>query len=217
MFVTTLRRLLDPKADGGGTGDPTPTPEPEPTPTPEPTGDATGQKKPKGGKEGKDGDESPAEKTFTQADVDRIVKERLERDRVKAQKDAEEKALKDQGEWKKLAEQREAETLAERAGRAADQQALRQARLEHHTELEAFTMGFNDTDDVRLADFSSVTFDDKGQPNRAEIRKVLDALVKAKPHLMERRPLPNGTPARAPGAPPPPDQRRRVPRTSALS
>jgi hypothetical protein len=53
--------------------------------------------------------------TFTQADVDRIVQERLTRaqnkakaDADKAKSEAEQAALQQQGEWKTLAEQREA-------------------------------------------------------------------------------------------------------------
>lgn len=55
-----------------------------------------------------------AEKTFTQADVDRIVKERLEREKAKAEEAAAEmkrkavaEAAAKNGEWQKLAEQRD--------------------------------------------------------------------------------------------------------------
>lgn len=63
-------------------------------------------------------------RTFTQADLDRIVTERLakekQRSEVAAQRaraDAERKAAEEQGEWKKLAEQyrTEAETERQRA------------------------------------------------------------------------------------------------------
>ena len=56
------------------------------------------------------------EKTFTQFELDAIVKDRLEREKrksteaaEKARKEAEEKALQEQGEFKTLAEQRAAE------------------------------------------------------------------------------------------------------------
>lgn len=70
------------------------------------------------------------ERKFSQADVDRIVKERLDREKSKADtaaqkaaKDAETKALAEQGEWKKLAEQRAAE-LADLTGKLKEQDAL---------------------------------------------------------------------------------------------
>ena len=56
------------------------------------------------------------EKTFTQADVDKIVSERLEREKRKAtdaankaKEEAEQKALAEQGEWKTLAEKYQGE------------------------------------------------------------------------------------------------------------
>lgn len=72
---------------------------------------------------------APEEKKFSQADVERIIKERLERerkkaeqDRQKAEEDARAKALKEQGEFKQLAEE----------------QALRLAKLEEQVkEVEA--------------------------------------------------------------------------------
>lgn len=67
------------------------------------------------------------ERTFTQADLDRIVTERLAKERqrseaqtAKARADAERKAAEEQGEWKKLAEQyrTEAAQAAEEAKHA---------------------------------------------------------------------------------------------------
>lgn len=56
-------------------------------------------------------DTPPAGRSFTQEDVDRIVQERLERERQKqekaadkARREAEEQAAKDQGKWQELAE-----------------------------------------------------------------------------------------------------------------
>lgn len=64
---------------------------------------------------------SGADRTFTQADLDRIVTERLAKERqrseaatAKARTDAERKAAEEQGEWKKLAEQYKTEAAAER-------------------------------------------------------------------------------------------------------
>lgn len=62
-----------------------------------------------------------AVKTFTQAELDAIVKERLERERKKAEtaaqkaaQDAEAKALREQGEYKTLFEKVQADLAAER-------------------------------------------------------------------------------------------------------
>ena len=61
------------------------------------------------------------QRTFTQADLDRIVTERLAKEKqrseaasAKARADAERKAAEEQGEWKKLAEQYKTEAEAER-------------------------------------------------------------------------------------------------------
>lgn len=76
--------------------------------TPAATGDATGQDTPANG--GTAGAQQP-EKTFTQADVDRLIADRLARQKAaleaqqsKAAKDAEAAQLAEQGKWKELAE-----------------------------------------------------------------------------------------------------------------
>jgi F0F1-type ATP synthase membrane subunit b/b' len=77
----------------------------------EPTGDATGK-------------EPTAEKTFTQADVDKIIAERLQRAKqqaeqatAKATAEAERKAAESQGQFKELYEKTLAEVEAERKAR----------------------------------------------------------------------------------------------------
>ncbi len=73
------------------------------------------------------------QRTFTQADLDRIVTERLAKEKqrsealaAKAKADAERKAAEEQGEWKKLAEQykTDADTAAAKA-KAAELAVLR--------------------------------------------------------------------------------------------
>lgn len=61
------------------------------------------------------------QRTFTQADLDRIVTERLAKEKqrseaatAKAKADAERKAAEEQGQWKTLADQYKAEAEAER-------------------------------------------------------------------------------------------------------
>ena len=74
---------------------------------------------------------SGEQRTFTQADLDRIVTERLAKEKqrsealaAKAKADAERKAAEDQGEWKKLAEQYKSEAVAEQAARKAAEIAI---------------------------------------------------------------------------------------------
>lgn len=73
------------------------------------------------------------QRTFTQADLDRIVTERLAKERQRgeqaaqrARQEAERKAAEEQGEWKKLAEQYKSEAEAERLrAQAASLQVMR--------------------------------------------------------------------------------------------
>lgn len=72
------------------------------------------------------GQQTEAPRTFSQADLDRIVAERLERAErkaaekaEKARADAEAKALKEQGEYQKLFEKAQAELEQERQARKA--------------------------------------------------------------------------------------------------
>jgi hypothetical protein len=110
MFLRFIGpRLLSPE---GGAG----------TATPPPTGSDPGSSNADGGDPGKvpassSGDDpKPIDRTFTQADLDRIVKDRLadsqrrtEQKAAADRKAAEDKALADNAEWKTLAEQRASE------------------------------------------------------------------------------------------------------------
>jgi len=77
----------------------------------------------------------PEEKKFTQADVDRILKERLERAGKAAKDQADAEAAKKNGEWQKLAEQREQEL-------ATTQAQLREERVRSI----AARLGISDTE-----------------------------------------------------------------------
>lgn len=84
----------------------------------EPQGDGSPEDKTDGGSE-------ESEKRFTQAELDEIIKDRLKREKKKAEDEAERKRLEDQGEYKELLEkatQRLAEKEAEIAER--DRKAL---------------------------------------------------------------------------------------------
>ena len=116
------RHYLSPTAPNGAAAPP-PAEAPPGSQPDTPTDDAPGsEEKPP---------EETADKSFTQADVDRIVKERLEREREKAAK-AEAKAKKE-AEMAGLAQQQEWQTLA-----AKRQEALQEMeeRLKDHDELQ---------------------------------------------------------------------------------
>jgi multidrug efflux pump subunit AcrA (membrane-fusion protein) len=86
-------------------------------------------------------DDPPAGR-FTQEDVDRIVSERLDRERRKtereseeAQRKAREDALKEQGKYKEIAEQH-ASTIAERDGRIQELEAAETERDDYKQKFE---------------------------------------------------------------------------------
>ena len=110
MLFDLLRRGWYFDKDGGAGGAPGDGTEEDPAKDPSDAGDDKDK-----GKAGKD------EKTFTQAELDQIVKDRLERERKKheadaekARKQAEAAALEKNQEWQKLAETR-AQELADLA------------------------------------------------------------------------------------------------------
>lgn len=120
-----LRRFSPDTGGGSSGGD---------TGNPPPTGSDPGSSNAGGGAPGQapapdsssgDSDDDKPEKTYSKADLNRIVKERLAEEARKAQtkaaaekKAAEEKALADNAEWKTLADQRAAE-LAQTKEQAA--------------------------------------------------------------------------------------------------
>jgi hypothetical protein len=144
-----------------------------------PTGDTTGATQPKSG-----GDEA----RFTQTDVDRIITERLARERQKTEEEAkkarsaaEEKALAEQQKFQELAEKR-ARELAEAQSQMTAMQAEREKeRLRSAVEREATALGFADPEDAALlADLSKVVAGEKGYTG---IKEALEDLLKRKPHL----------------------------------
>jgi hypothetical protein len=113
--------------------------------THEPNGDAAGKN---GGKDNKA--QGSAERLFSQAEVDRIVKERLEREQEKAQNaakkaaetaraEAEAKALAEQGEFKKLFEQ-----ASDKLKALESLQAQAEAAQENAKRLEKALVGYRD-------------------------------------------------------------------------
>lgn len=125
-------RYLSPDAITGAAAPTATAPNGQPPAT---TGDATG-----------DGQTpvTTADKTFSQADVDRIIKERLEREQEKARK-AEEKARKEaelaglaqQQEWQTLAAKRQ-EALQEMEERLKPFEEMQERMGKYETALTAF-------------------------------------------------------------------------------
>lgn len=141
------------------------------------------------------------DQTFTQADVDRIVKERLERAKAKfadyddlkaraAKLEELERAQMD-GEQRKAKDlQALADRLAE-AERARDE-ALAQGRdrlLRAEVTMQAAAMGFAYPADIyRLADLSQASIDESGSV--AGIQEALSQLAKDRPDYLRRQSAP---------------------------
>lgn len=149
-----------------------PTPDPEPNPEPE--------------------------KTFTQSEVDAIVRDRLARDR-KGREDYDNIKAKladfegKQTEWsaaKEAAEKRaqEAEEARTKALETANQRLVKAEFKELATTGEVKIRPDAIDDAFKLADISGVTVDDAG--NVAGMPDVIKALVASKPYLGEQ---PNGS------------------------
>lgn len=129
-------------------------------------------------------------KTFSQEEVDRIVSERLTRERSKLGdiKDLQRRAA----EYDKLAEAQKSEVQkAADAAKAAAEQATRAERDSHwqarivRAEVRAAAGGklADPEDAVRLLDLSSFDLDDEGNLDTAKVAAAIDALLKAKPYL----------------------------------
>lgn len=128
------------------------------------------------------------DKTFTQADVDRIVQDRLTRERNKIGDldDLRRKAEKyDELEAQNKTDLEKANTRAETAEKlAADLEAkLKDTSLSNAIKDAAGAAGFIDANDAAaLIDRSSIEFDGDVPKN---LDKLLGALAKAKPHLVK--------------------------------
>lgn len=127
-------------------------------------------------------------RTFTQSDLDRIVSERLRREREKLGDvdDLRRKA----SEFDKLQEASKTELEKEREQRTkletektALQRELQETRLRGHISDAATRLGFHDPEDAwRLLDLASVDVDENGKPKNADT--LLKELGERKPHLV---------------------------------
>lgn len=136
-------------------------------------------------------------KTFTQADVDRMMAARETRDRDKLRRelepdirarieaDAKTAALKEQQEFKPLYEAEQAKaTAAETA--LQEREAAYQARLiRADVRTAAAQLNVLEPDDVyHLLDLSAVTLNGEGEPTN--VAALVKALVEAKPYLVKQ-------------------------------
>lgn len=156
---------------------PDPTPDPKPDPAPDPNPD-------------------PAGATFTQTDVDRIVKDRLKRESLKYEgfEDFKAKAAEldkiREGEKTDLEKAREALAAAEKVAADAAAQA-KDSLLKAAVVSEAATRNVVDPEAAFvLIDRSVIEFDDTGSPTN--VATAMDALIEAKPYLTAKSGKPAG-------------------------
>lgn len=154
---------------------------------------------------GDQGEQSES-KAFTQADVDRIIRERLERERTryadyedlkKAAKKLKEIEEAQLSETQRLEKERdEAKAQAEAAGAAAQarEAEINSRLIRAEVRVVAAELGFaNPEDAYHLADLAGVAVDDEGVVSG--VKKALEKLSKEKAYLLK-------TENRAPGTPP---------------
>jgi len=129
-----------------------------------------------------------ADKSFSQADVDRIVQERLARAKTTPPDDYEElKAAKAELDKIRDGEKTELQKAQERAQqlereRDEAQTSAKETRLRSAIVAEAAKKGVSDPQDaIALIDRSKLQLDDDGNPTN--IAEAMEALLEAKPYL----------------------------------
>lgn len=140
------------------------------------TGKTEGTNPEVGKPEVKDRKPSESEKTFTQADVDRIIKGRLAK-YEKAALDVEKvQAERDEAIAKAVA-QAKAEVSAESALRVAEESAR----------LVATQLNFHDAEDALAGVALAEYVDDSGEVDRGGLRKAFENLAQRKPYLVKQQ------------------------------
>lgn len=161
------------------------------------TGDAPGAEEPKSGD-----DKGKAEAKFTQADLDRIVTERLERERQKQEKVAEDARKK--AEEEALATRQEFEKLAEQRGQTIDK--LKPELEKAKADVETLQSRVQALEEAMRADVSAELNGLNLQASVAELLKGKDLLEQRTWLTAHREELKK---SRGQGAPPSPDPNRR--------
>ncbi len=165
------------------------------------------QQEPEGG-EGPQGEgQQPEAPRFNQADVDRIIKERLERERTRyadyedlKKSAAELKKLQDAqlGEKERLEKQlTEAQQAAAQAATAAQarEAEINSRLIRAEVRVVAAELGFANPDDAyALADLAGVEVAEDGSVSH--VKKALEKLAKEKAYLLKTETAPVGTPPR---------------------
>jgi rRNA maturation endonuclease Nob1 len=138
------------------------------------------------------------EAKFTQADVKRMIDARLQEERDAAAKraekerqDAESARLREQQEYKTLAEKESERAAAAERERDAERQKARDRVARADVKAAAVGLGFANPDlAFRLIDTEALVFDDDGTVTNAEA--LLKVLATSEPYLIKA----DGTPAR---------------------
>lgn len=126
-------------------------------------------------------------KTFTQAELDAIIADRLQRERAKY---SDYDALKADKEKREQASKSELEKLADRATKAEakareDAERYLARTLDAEARAVAATLGFSKPDKaIKLADLSKVVKD--GEINADELQKAISALATEMPELLAK-------------------------------
>lgn len=141
----------------------------------------------------------------TQADLDRIIGERLARERekyadytdLKAKAEAHDKALADA-----MSEQEKAVAKARDEGKAEVQEAANQRLVRAEARVMAATAKFRDpADAVAFLDLSKVEVNDSGEVDAKAITDQLKTLAETKPYLVDdgKKPPPRSDPSQGGG------------------
>ena len=143
---------------------------------------------------GNNNQQQSAGKTFTQAELDAIINDRLTRERSKYADYEDLKKAKGELEQLKAGQMTEAEKLKQSADEAAQKAQAAEVRLKEtvtrlEVERQARKLSIVDEDAAyRLLDTSAITFDEDGKPTNIEA--LLTDLVKAKPYLVAQQTTP---------------------------
>jgi len=129
---------------------------------------------------------APAQVTMTQEELNRVISERIERERAKfADYDAT-KAELESLRIQQMSEQEKAVADAVRTA-VADTTAQAEARIKR-AELKALAAGrLNDAEDaVRYIDPAALPLDDSGRLDEGKARSMIEALVTERPYLAQQ-------------------------------
>lgn len=145
-------------------------------------------------------EEKPAEKTFTQTELDEIIAQRLERERKKYadydelkaklseyEKAEEERKKAQMSEQERLqAEKEEAERRAEEAKKTAHAalEAANKRLIKSEFKVLAIQAGMRTEmldDAFVLADLSGVTVNDEGEVDKGALKKAIDQFIESRP------------------------------------